>query len=147
MRPSTRSLEPVGQGRLGDEAEAERRHGDAELGAGQLHVEVGHARRARPGPACCPPSASGSIFCVRDADQPELDGHEEAVGQQQDDGEQERDHREPPSGSGSAGPSRRVGALGRQQQDVLAGLVVGPAQPTRATRRRSTASTSIRHPS
>ena len=77
-----RSLDEAGHRRLRHEAQSQRRHGDAELGAGQLPVEVAHGRQCHPGPAVAgfgqrlqagPPGG----------DERELHRHEPGIGHQQ----------------------------------------------------------------
>ena len=58
-----RVLDEPGDRGLGHVAEQQRRHRDAELGAGQLHVEVSHRADARAGPARCPARPSPRASC------------------------------------------------------------------------------------
>ncbi len=76
-------LDEVGHGRLGHGTEAERRHGDAELAAGQLEVEAARSAASARRAFRSPPSASGSSVDRREAIEGELDGDEEGVGEQQ----------------------------------------------------------------
>ncbi len=97
-----RALEQVGQGRLGERAEAERADRDAELGAGDHHRDLAHRAQRRPGP----PGGRRHRLDHRTprGDQRELAGHEERVAEQQHDGDEEASHR--PAPAGRRGPAR-----------------------------------------
>ena len=126
--PLQRPLDEASDGGLGDVAEQQRRHRDAELGPRQLHVEVPH-RAHRDASRCAAVLRHRLELRAPAGDEGELDGHEEAVRDQQ---------RGPRRGRGCAitglPPPRRRADPTRRRQTV-------------ATRSSSSATTSTCQPS
>ena len=106
-------LEQVGHGGLADGAEAQRAHGDAELGAGHHERDLLHrAQRGAPGPG--PGLGQRLDLAAARRQQGELRAHEEGVEGQQHDGDHDSGEvthgRAPPP---SARPGPVVGPLRR----------------------------------
>ncbi len=126
-----RPLQQVGDGRLGERAQAQRADGDAELGGGEHRGDVG--QRVQHGAGALV-AGLGERFdlAASDRDHGELGADEEGVAEQQyeRDGELERGHRVRPSSSA---------LRGRSCPEVR-------STRTRLVRWRSTASTVNRQP-
>ena len=77
-----RAVQQLGERRLGEHADDQGGDGDAELGAGELE---GQLLQRLDDPAGPPVALGGGLLGVRplDRDQAELGGHEEAVGEDQ----------------------------------------------------------------
>lgn len=80
-----RAVQQLGEGRFGEHAHHQGGDGDAELGAGELE---GQFAQGRDDPAGAPVAGRGGLLGVGpfDGDQAELGGHEEAVGEDQQEG-------------------------------------------------------------
>jgi hypothetical protein len=98
------SISPGERG-LGDDAEPSEHMVIPELGAGEHERQLADARRARAGPLRSPDGRELLDAGTAGGEQRELGGHEEPVGREEDDGEEQggrRAHCRPPR------PARRA---------------------------------------
>ncbi len=111
-----RAVQQLGQGRFGQHADDQGGDGDAELGAGELERQFAQGRDDAVG---APVAGRGGLLGVRplDGDEAELGGHEESVGQDQQERGCEKQqgvlmlppppHARPPGGERHVGRGRR----------------------------------------